>query len=115
MSVIEKPTDEERKIKTIKILDFTDIEESEMTLSDFIKLINEKVMMAVPEEFLSSVRVHGEDKFGECDSWTNLTISYKRPETDAEVQIRIKESRLRAHATITRERSEYERLKAKFG
>jgi hypothetical protein len=115
MSVIEKPTDEERKIKTIKILDFTDIEESEMTLSDFIKLINEKVAMAVQEEFLNSVRVHAEEECGECDCWTHVYISYKRPETDAEVKSRVAQRLAYATDFINQERREYDRLKAKFG
>jgi hypothetical protein len=105
---------EERKMVSIDLFNLTSLDEFEETLDEFIEWIKEEASK-VPEEFRDSIRVRGENEYGECDHYTIVTARYERPETDDEMNNRIISEGQRRKYKLSRELCEYNRLKAIFG
>jgi hypothetical protein len=105
----------ERRIRSIEVFDISETGAFDMTLNEFIKWIVEDITNDVPEEFRDSIRIYGEKEYVECDSWTVVKASYKRPETDSELQARLDSIRHQFAQEAFAARREYDRLKAKFG
>ncbi len=68
----------------------------------------------IPSEFHDSATIRYEtfDNYG-CDD-VEVTIEYRRPETDAEYAFRLALEDQRKEEVAQRERAEFERLKKKF-
>ena len=110
------PMNSERLTIHIEILDFTDLEEFELTLPEFIQFLSDEIEAKVPEEFHGSVRIHSKVECGECDDHTIITASYTRPETDREFHERIAASEsYSARAEYDRDFARYNQLKSKYG
>lgn len=105
---------EDRQIKCIHVFDLSDPEGfHSLTVSEFLDWIDDKLDV-VPDEFMDTVRIKIEQEYGECDSYSKITASYERPETDEEINKRNEEERRRLINLDFQERQTYDRLRAKF-
>lgn len=82
-----------------------------MPLDAFAALVNE-ILAAIPPETRGRATVAFRDSYG--DSNGHFEITYPRRETEAEVAKRIADCERYAAASLSDERKQYERLKAKF-
>ena len=81
----------------------------------FLKWLSEKVG-AIPEEFQDKAKIEiggTEGPYGE--NLGNIVITYRRAETDFDIQERARISAQNIAKKETRERAEFNRLKAKYG
>lgn len=97
--------------KTVTEVPFQKTPDESWTIGEFLAEIGFAVA-SIPEELREKASV---DLEGGYDEWSRLTISYERPETDAEVARRVESAHDYARRQQASERSAYERLKQKFG
>ncbi len=85
--------------------------------SEFIAWI-QQFIATIPDEYRAAARVEIESEDngygGDCSCTSNLTVSYVRPETDAEWEDRLQSQRLRETEAERRERQKLAELKAKY-
>lgn len=86
-----------------------DIYINDETLIGFIKSLN-GTLDNIPEEYRAEARIEKEDyDYGSC-----IKIYYKRPQTDAEMELERESSARYEAQKRDREKLQYERLKKKF-
>ncbi|TNC14948.1 hypothetical protein FF100_05070 [Methylobacterium terricola] len=83
-------------------------------LSDAIDLLRDE-LLSIPESYQASATLDISSHLEYGDAVTEISISYYRPETDAELSARQAAANILAKQDEDRQRAEYERLRAKFG
>lgn len=101
----------ERRLVTQEVFDFAYSSQS-MPLGEFVKMVND-AYENVPAEFRDKATFVYEHCSGEWES-SQCKAEYVRPETDAEVAVRIAWNERYERERLASEAAQYRRLKAKF-
>lgn len=80
---------------------------------EFIKFWQDKIAL-VPEEYRDSTKIEVDANFYYDHASLEMFVSYRRPETDSEYDVRIEAERLEQRRLKARELSKLEELKAKY-
>lgn len=105
----------EHKTKTVMVVQVSQYDAAfpPENADNFVQWVNQKIS-EIPEQYMSSAKVEigAEDSYGSYHA--TIEISYRRPETDEEMQARIYAQESFAEQRRSRELRQLAELKAKY-